>query len=147
MDFVTIIVMLAIFLLPEIINSKKKKKYEYPDENYQPPTSAPAPTETQIDIELPPEEPATWTGGASVPSKIQTDWQTALQNSPIPFGSPNTEKAHSHQTLPTFTQHKKRIDRKKVLQGLIMSEIVAKPRALRPLEPVQLYRAPRSING
>lgn len=135
-----IILILALFLLPEIIKifKPKKKKYQYPDEQPREKDSgydsAPNTTYGQADE---PKQPDLWdilTGRASYPP--QQAEQLVLQEERVEPAQ--VKKSEPEQSIAAIIERKQHVGVKlsprSAARGLIMAEILGKPRSLRPIE-------------
>lgn len=136
-----ILLILALFLLPEIIKifKPKNKKYKYPDEQPQKSDSGNdyAPDTTYSQAETEPSQPDLWdilTGRASY--KPQQVEQLIVQEEPAePAQLKRVEPELSMAAIIQRKQHVGvKLSPRSAARGLIMAEILGKPRSLRPIE-------------
>ena len=136
-SYLQIILIFAIFLLPEIIKILKKrnpKKYEYPDEQpYEAPKTGRDDTyNKQPEVQTQPDLWDILTGRAQYqqveepPAKIE-------EQAPEPIKTKKMDEQSVAPMLATPKHACAKISAKSAARGLIMAEILGKPRALRPI--------------
>ncbi|WP_019879468.1 hypothetical protein [Succinispira mobilis] len=139
--FGVVLLLLAIFVLPEINNIfKKKKKYQYPDETQSQQDDTLAGTEKQKR-----ELNINWDEIFGIEEPIQLETKTLDKEEAVPEIVPVTEEISrvrvKEKDQQTNHEHEKqtKITARQALQGMIMAEIISKPRAMRPVEKLGFY--------
>lgn len=136
-SYLQIILIFAIFLLPEIVKIFKKKntkKYEYPDEQpYETPKDDY--NEPHDEPQAPQKQPDLWdilTGRAN----YQQPEPQAVAIEEVVEEAPKPKKAEEQAAvmLQATPRSGVKLSAKSAARGLIMAEILGKPRALRPIE-------------
>lgn len=132
-NYLQIILVLAIFIIPEILKlfKSKKKKYEYPDEQQR----------YEYD-----QEQADTGYSKSEQEQLPTDfWDILTGNTNYQEPSkqesveleapvPETERPRKELTqAATITKGTAKLSAKAAAKGLIWAEVLGKPRALRPI--------------
>lgn len=132
-NYLQIILVLAIFIIPEILKlfKSKNKKYEYPDEQQrydydqkQEETSSSKSEQEQLPTDF-------WdilTGNTNYQEPSQQE--TVALETPVP----ETERARKELTqAATIAKGTAKLSAKAAAKGLIWAEVLGKPRALRPI--------------
>lgn len=140
--FGVVLLLLAIFVLPEINNIlKKKKKYQYPDETQSQQDDTFAGTEKQKR-----ELNINWDEIFGIEEPVQLETKVLDKEEELPDIAPLTEDISSRvrvkerQQLINLVHEKQvKITARQALQGMIMAEIISKPRAMRPVEKLGFY--------
>lgn len=122
-DLLPVIITFAIFMLPELLKSKRRsqQKYEYPKlpEEHQP-VEPSAAEEDILDCKL-----------RYTPQKFAAHSMTESHKSAESYQT--AEQPNSGETAARLTRRLK-LTKAQAQNGLVMAEILGKPRALRPLE-------------
>lgn len=142
-SFGVVLLLLAIFILPEIKNMyKKKPNYKYPDEVQQEQVgkenSTPMAEGQKHKVEIDWDEIF---GLESNTSESVVLEQKTEKPKTDELPKPEVTRVAVPENIPVVNVSREKqvkISAKQALQGLIMAEVLAKPRAMRPLEPLQL---------
>ena len=140
--FGVVLLLLAIFILPEIKNMyKKKQAYKYPDEGQEEQAgkgnSTPMAEGQKHKVEIDWDEIF---GLESNTSENMVLEQKTEKPKPDDLPKPEVARVAVPENIPVLNVSREKqvkISARQALQGLIMAEVLAKPRAMRPLEPLQ----------
>ena len=132
--------LLAIFIFPEIKNIFiKKKKYQYPDETTD--------VSKQDSSELPQQEMGiNWDeifGLEAKTVKTVAIEQEINTETPVEFLREEHTRVVAPENVPivdVVRRNQAKIAGRQALQGIVMAEIMSKPRAMRPLEKLVFYQ-------
>lgn len=131
---ITLILMAALYIIPELLRGKKTKEYEYPE-------IPEMPDQTNI----PNKHSKPTTQSAPIPPKIKHQYQhskDAKVPSVTPFHKyPLPPKVSANEVAPApiladmdnQPEHKAQFDQAAILNGIIWAEVLLPPRAHRPL--------------
>lgn len=137
-SYLQIILIFAIFLLPEIIKILKKrnpKKYEYPDEKpYEASKTGRDDTYTkQPEVQAQPDLWDILTGRANY-QQVEEAPPKMEAPSPEPMKPKKTDEQSAIAPMLVTPKHSRaKLSAKSAARGLILAEILGKPRALRPM--------------
>ena len=139
-NFGIVLVLLAIFIFPEIKNIFiKKKKYQYPDETTD--------VSKQDSSELSQQEMGiNWDeifGLEAKTVKTVAIEQEINTETPVEFLREEHTRVVAPENVPivdVVRRNQAKIAGRQALQGIVMAEIMSKPRAMRPLEKLVFYQ-------
>ena len=139
-NFGIVLVLLAIFIFPEIKNIFiKKKKYQYPDQTTD--------VSKQDSSELPQQEMGiNWDeifGLEAKTAKTVAIEQEINTETPAEFSREEHTRVVAPENVPivdVVRRNQAKIAGRQALQGIVMAEIMSKPRAMRPLEKLVFYQ-------
>lgn len=131
---ITLILMAALYIIPELLRGKKTKEYEYPEIPEMP---------DQTNMPNKPKKPVPQS--APVPPKMKHPYQHSkdikqpsaaqLNKYMLPSKVSNSEvvSAPMLASIDKHTEQKAQFDQAMILNGVIWAEVLLPPRAHRPL--------------